>query len=232
MVIRNPKDFWAGLMFIAFGVFFMVVALGTPEFINNLWGDKVIPGYQMGSAVRMGPAYFPVVLGGMLAVLGAIVFARAFMSHVSGEAVVIHLPFNFVDLLIATGVFVMMALLANSWLLAWLNASRIISANDFAMLASALIVSVLSIVYRPESKALVLILASSLYFAYLLKPLGLVLASAALIFVSAFGGHEFKWKEVAILTVVLVIFSVLVFVKGLTLPFPICPSFIEICPVR
>jgi hypothetical protein len=25
---------------------------------------------------------------------------------------------------------------------------------------------------------------------------------------------------------------VLVFVKGLTLPFPICPSFIETCPIR
>ena len=36
-----------------------------------------------------------------------------------------------------------------------------------------------------------------------MKPLGLVLATAALVFVSAFGGHEFKWKEVAILYVVL-----------------------------
>ena len=65
-----------------------------------------------------------------------------------------------------------------------------------------------------------------------LLPLGLVLASVILVFISAYGGHEFKWKEVLILTVVLVIFSVIVFVKGLTLPFPICPSFIETCPIR
>ena len=39
-------------------------------------------------------------------------------------------------------------------------------------------------------------------------------------------------KEVAIMSVVLVIFSVLVFVKGLALPFPICPDFIEVCPIR
>ena len=51
----------------------------------------------------------------------------------------------------------------------------------------------------------------------LLKPLGLVLASVILVFISAFGGHEFKVKEVAIMSVVLVIFSVLVFVKGLSL---------------
>ena len=34
------------------------------------------------------------------------------------------------------------------------------------------------------------------------------------------------------MSVVLVIFSVLVFVKGLSLPFPVCPSFIEVCPIR
>ena len=63
-------------------------------------------------------------------------------------------------------------------------------------------------------------------------PLGLILATVALVFISALGGHEFKWKEVLILSVILVLFSVLVFVKGLTLPFPICPQFIETCPIR
>ena len=156
MKIKSPQDFWAGLMFIAFGVFFVVVALVY---------------YQMGSAVRMGPAYFPVMLGGLLAVLGAIVLVASLA--IEGEPVA---KFHF----------------------------------------------------RP----LLFIAASSLAFAYLLKPLGLVFASIALVFISAFGGHEFKWKEVAMLAVVLVIFSVLVFVKGLVLPFPVCPDFIEICPIR
>jgi len=48
-----------------------------------------------------------------------------------------------------------------------------------------------------------------------------------LVFISAYGGHEFKWKEVAIMSVILVIFAVLVFVKALSLPFPICPEVIE-----
>jgi hypothetical protein len=222
MHIKNPKDFWAGLMFIVVGVFFVAVSVGTPDFINRMWGDKLIPGYQIGSAVRMGPAYFPIVLGGLLAVLGAIVFFRSFVSHIAAEAAAMHLPFNIIDLAAAAGVFVVAALVAKA----------LGVANDYAMLASALIVSVLSAVYRPETKALTLILASSLAFAYLLKPLGLVLASAALIFISAYGGHEFKWREVTFLTIALVIFSVLVFVKGLTLPFPICPDFIESCPIR
>src|SRR5205809_6749548 len=52
MKIKSPKDFWAGLMFIGFGLFFVIWALIY---------------YQMGTAVRMGPAYFPAVLGGLLA---------------------------------------------------------------------------------------------------------------------------------------------------------------------
>jgi hypothetical protein len=171
MKIKSQQDWWAGLMFIAFGAFFILFAMGTPEFIDNLAGTKLIAGYQMGSSVRMGPAYFPVVLGGLLVVLGLIVLFDSVVEE--GPKVP---KFHF----------------------------------------------------RP----LLFIAVSSLAFAYLLKPLGLVLASAALIFISAYGGHEFKWKEVAIMTVVLVIFSVLVFVKGLTLPFPICPSIIDNCPIR
>ena len=230
MVIRNPKDFWAGLMFMAFGLAFMVIAYGTPKAVNEFVGQlfsmpadwKLIPGYQMGSAVRMGPAYFPVLLGAIITILGAIVFFRSFVSHIVGEVAKVKLPFTIVDLGVTVGVFVLATYAAKS-----LHIS-----HDWAMLASAVVIPVLAVLFRPEAKALALILASSLAFAYLLKPLGLVLASIILVFVSAFGGHEFKWKEVAILSAVLVVFSVLVFVKGLTLPFPICPDFIESCPIR
>src|SRR5258708_21307190 len=63
MKVKSPKDFWAGLMFMGFGLFFTVWAVIY---------------YQMGTAVRMGPAYFPTVLGGMLAVLGLIVLLGSF----------------------------------------------------------------------------------------------------------------------------------------------------------
>jgi hypothetical protein len=222
MQIKNPKDFWAGLMFIGFGLSFVVIAAGTPDVINRMFGDKVIPGYQIGSAVRMGPAYFPIVLGGLLAVLGAIIFLRSFVSSITGAAAAVKVPFNILDLIAAIAVFVVATYLAKL-----LRVS-----NDYAMLGSALVLSVLAIVFRPNTKALVLILASSLAFAYLLKPLGLAVAAIAVVFISAYGGHEFKWREVTILAVVLVIFSVLVFVKGLTLPFPVCPDFVESCPIR
>ena len=52
--IRDPKDFWAGVIFIFFGV--AAVVIGRD--------------YAMGTAGRMGPAYFPTILGGLLALLG------------------------------------------------------------------------------------------------------------------------------------------------------------------
>ena len=201
--IKAPKDFWAGLMFIGFGLFFLIWA---------------ITHYQMGSAVRMGPAYFPTVLGGLLAVLGAFVLLESFV--VTGEG--LKLPFNIVDLVIALAIYGVVGYLAKP----------LGMPMDYAILGATAIVSVLTIRYRPNAKALVLISAACIVYGYLMKPLGLVLATAALVFIGAYGGHEFKWKEVTILFVVLIVFSILVFVKGLTLPFPVCPAFMETCPIR
>ena len=60
-IIRHPKDFFAGLMFIAFGV--AALAIGS--------------GYALGTAARMGPGYFPRILGIMLVVIGAVVALRS-----------------------------------------------------------------------------------------------------------------------------------------------------------
>jgi hypothetical protein len=81
-------------------------------------------------------------------------------------------------------------------------------------------------------KPLILISVACVVYGYAMKPTGLIIATALLVFISALGGHEFKWREVTILYVVLIIFSILVFVKGLTLPFPICPAFMDSCPIR
>ena len=60
-IIRHPKDFFAGLMFVAFGV--AALAIGS--------------GYALGTAARMGPGYFPRILGIILVALGAIVSLRS-----------------------------------------------------------------------------------------------------------------------------------------------------------
>ena len=61
-------------------------------------------------------------------------------------------------------------------------------------------------------------------FAVLLKPAGLVIAIFALIMVSAFGGNDFRFKEILLVTIVLVIGSVAVFYYGLGLPFNLWPE--------
>ena len=197
MRIRSPKDFWAGLMFIGFGLFAAIWAYTN---------------YQMGTAVRMGPAYFPTVLGGLLAVLGLLVLIEGFALDSGGAK--LQLPFNIVDFVIAIAIFAVLVYLA----------PRIGVSSDYGMLAACLVVTVLTVMFRPDAKALVLISVACIVYGYLMKPLGLVVATALLVFISAFGGHEFKWREVAILYVILIIFSVLVFVKGLTLPFPLWPA--------
>jgi len=147
MRVTRSKDFWAGLMFAAIGAAFMIVARN----------------YNMGTAVRMGPAYFPTVVGGMLVAVGLIVLLKAFLVD-SGP------------------------------------------------------------VPRMYLLPLVIVLASVCFFGVLLRPLGLVIASAVLIVVGALGGKEFRWKEMVLLTAILVAFSVAVFVYGLGLPFQLWPE--------
>jgi hypothetical protein len=58
--IRKQQDFIAGLFFIACG-------LGT------VW---LSADYKIGSAAKMGPGYFPLVLGGLLAALGLVILIQ------------------------------------------------------------------------------------------------------------------------------------------------------------
>jgi len=200
MKIANGKDFWAGLMFIAFGLGFMFVSRN----------------YAMGNAVRMGPAYFPTVLGGILAVLGAVVLFRGFVSKVGHPLNVF--PFRIWYLLIGVGLGVVAY---------YTQASR--EANMAwqigHMLLAGLAVGLMFAAFGERS--LWVVLFAVVVFGYMLKPLGLVLATGLLVFISAWGGHEFKLKEVTIMSVLLAAFSVAAFVKGLGLPMNIWPGILE-----
>ena len=70
-------------------------------------------------------------------------------------------------------------------------------------------------------RAVACIVASMLAFGFLMPRLGLVPALVAMFFISAFGGREFRWREVAVLTAVMTALAVGVFVVLLKLPFPI-----------
>ncbi len=68
-LIRNPKDFWAGVLFASFGTAALVIAQS----------------YPLGSAARMGPGYFPRLLGFLLLGLASILVLRSFKLR--GQAV-------------------------------------------------------------------------------------------------------------------------------------------------
>ncbi len=59
--VRNPKDFWAGVLFVASGVAAIVLVRRHP----------------FGTTAAMGPSYFPTVLGALLAFLGALAVSRS-----------------------------------------------------------------------------------------------------------------------------------------------------------
>jgi hypothetical protein len=67
--IRHPKDFWSGLLFTGVGL--AAVVLGRD--------------YSMGTATKMGPAYFPTALGMVLTLIGLAIVIHSFLQ--TGEAI-------------------------------------------------------------------------------------------------------------------------------------------------
>ena len=151
MKIQSKQDFWSGVMFIAVGVFFA-------------WGAT---SYQMGTAARMGPGYFPFWLGALLALLGVCITLAA----LSPKAEETHVD-------------------------------------------------------RFDWRIVLLVIGSVIVYGFLLRPLGVYLATFILVVLSSVASHDFNWKVAVGNAIFLVVFSYLAFVKGLGLIFPLWPSFL------
>ena len=151
MKLKNPKDFWSGVMFAVTGFAFAIIV-------------KVFE-YPMGTSSRMGPGYFPFVLGLMMAALGVLIIVQSLAT----------------------------------------------TSEPIAKFA-----------WRP----LIWVLGAFVIFGLTAKWAGLVIAIVLLVVISSYGGHEFKWKEALISSLILAASSVGVFVYGLKLPFPIWPEFL------
>jgi hypothetical protein len=55
--VKNPQDFWCGVLFVAFGMIAIYASRG----------------YPFGNALEMGPGYFPTWLGGIMVAFGVII---------------------------------------------------------------------------------------------------------------------------------------------------------------
>lgn len=148
--MRNPRDFWAGVLYLALGL------------VVVIWGRQ----YAMGTSARMGPGYFPTVLGALLALLGALSVGRSLVRN--GEP-------------IAT--------------LAW----------------------------RPAA----LVLGGTVLFGLLLERAGLLVALPAMIVTGAMASRYTRLDVASVLALLgIVVFCVLVFVKGLSLPMPLVGTWL------
>ncbi|MFM9885803.1 MAG: hypothetical protein ACKVQT_22465 [Burkholderiales bacterium] len=166
MQIKNGKDFWAGLMFMVFGLGFMIVA------INN---------YAMGTAVRMGPAYFPTMLGGLCAVLGGFVLFRAFVSKF--HFTLKFMPFRWIPLIVGLALAVLAYAIKGP-----------AGGGFWYQIVLACCIIALTGAFGPPH--LYVILSAVVVFAYVLKPLGLYLSTIILIIISRAQGEDFKWGDV------------------------------------
>ncbi|MCU0768626.1 MAG: tripartite tricarboxylate transporter TctB family protein [Burkholderiaceae bacterium] len=92
MKIGDAKEFWSGVMFAVFGLFFIVFARQ----------------YDMGTAARMGPAFFPTMLGGLLLLLGIGIALRGILADTQDGKVA---RFHFKPLLFVLGAVVAFGLL-------------------------------------------------------------------------------------------------------------------------
>ena len=144
LAFRNNRDFWAGLMFAGTGAAAMFIARN----------------YPFGTTLRMGPGYFPRVLGGILILFGSYVMVRGLHIHEKIEG---------------------------NW----------------------------------SIRALIVLPLAMVLFGILMGFLGFMPALVILIFGSAAASREFKFIEVLLLTFLLTSLSVVLFVWGLGLPYPL-----------
>jgi len=142
--IKNQEDFWAGMMFVGFGLLAIFMARD----------------YPFGSTSRMGPGYFPTWLGIIMAVLGGALALQGLRTE-------------------------------GAKLGKW------------------------------AFKPVVLLSLGFIIFGWSIDHLGFVIATAAMIILGAASGAEFNWKEVIIMTIVLIVGSWALFIYGLELPYPL-----------
>jgi hypothetical protein len=86
---RAVTDILAGVIFVAFGLAFAITSLR----------------YELGTPLRMGPGYFPLVLGGILVLLSLLIVGKGFVSSSSDEGRLGSVPWRALLLIVAAVVF-------------------------------------------------------------------------------------------------------------------------------
>jgi hypothetical protein len=195
MRIKDQKDFYAGLVFIVFG--------GLAMWLSTT--------YNMGTAARMGPGYFPFWLGGVLAALGAIVAFKALGKAKDGAEQADKKPML---------VFIGMMVLS-------LGSGAIGLAGPNGALAIGTVTGCI-FAFLIGERSLGLILGAVAIFGLFLKSVGVIICVVVLVFIAGLASHEFKWKETGIVAAVLAVMAWAIFIKGLGLQMPVWVDYPEL----
>lgn len=147
-LIRNPQDFYGGLVLMAFALF-------------ALWAGSDLPGMR---GFAFGPGTAPRLFAGLLLLVG--------------------------------GAIVVMGLLTDGPPLE-----------------------------KYGIRGPVLFIASVLFFAAAIRPVGLVITAFLTIMIAAGASNEVRWLQSLIWAVILTIFCVFLFIYGLKLPLQLWPRF-------
>lgn len=150
--IRDNRNFWTGLMFVAIGCGAIIVASR----------------YPVGSTLHMGPGYLPMFLAGILIFFGILIILK--------------------------GVFLKKESIGGNSPKSW--------------------------------RALCIIPLSLALFSLLIERAGFIPAVIVLCFSSAIAGRQFNWREVLLLTLLLLVLSVGLFIWGLELPYPLIKGYV------
>jgi putative tricarboxylic transport membrane protein len=199
--IRNPQDFYGGLVLVALALF-------------ALWASRDLPGMR---GFAFGPGTAPRMFAGILGALGALI---AFVGLVTDGPKI--------ERVTVRGTLLGALLIAIFVVVSRFGAPLTMSLGlrQFETVLAALVVLLVTIALaRGADRGPLYIVAGTLIFAGTIRPLGLVFASFISLVVSAAATVEMRWRETIIWAAALTIFCALLFVYGLNLPFAFWPRF-------
>jgi len=199
--IRNPQDFYGGLVLLGVAVF-------------ALWASRDLPGMR---GFAFGPGTAPRLFAVMLGVLGA---AIALIGLITDGPKVERVTVR--GTLLGALLLALFVIVSN-------YATPLVSAlglRQYESVVAALVVLLVTIALaRGADRGPLFVIAGTLVFAGTIRPLGLVLASFLSLVVSAAATVEVRWRETIVWAAALTLFCALLFVYGLNLPFAFWPRF-------
>jgi hypothetical protein len=184
--LSQNKRFLSGIMFLVTGAVAIFIAQD----------------YPMGSALRMGPGYFPIVLGGLIGLFG---IWELIIGVLKPDPVKGYWPVAY--LWIFPAVFIVIAL--------------IIKYVGSLVALPLLVVLIIGCRWLKTGRPITVLPLAAVLFGLLMEHAGFVPALVALIYASAWAGDEFKIVEVTLWAIGLTIACVGIFIYGLGLPYPL-----------